>query len=181
MSKHFSTGRKGLTAGLAALVLFSSCTSYTTITSEPPGARLYLDHEFMGETPVRYSDTKIVGSCSQLRLEMEGYENLDSWLCRNEEVDAGAVVGGIFFLFPFLWIMKYKPYHNYELRPLPGGASEPELYDFVEPEPAERKMQEEGLTPRQMARLRELKKLLDEDILTREEFEAEKKKILQGK
>jgi hypothetical protein len=50
-------------------------------------------------------------------LEKEGYEPLNTIFSRNEEVDPGAIVGGVFFLFPFLWTMKYKPTHNYELMP----------------------------------------------------------------
>jgi hypothetical protein len=48
-------------------------------------------------------------------LTKEGYEDFMASFSRDEEVDVGAVIGGIFFLFPFLWTMKYKPFHTYEL------------------------------------------------------------------
>ena len=32
-----------------------------------------------------------------------------------EKFDAGAFIGGLFIWIPFLWIMKYKPTHTYEL------------------------------------------------------------------
>jgi len=47
---------------------------------------------------------------------MEGYEDFLGSFSRDEEVDVGAIIGGIFFLFPFLWTMKYKPFHTYELK-----------------------------------------------------------------
>jgi hypothetical protein len=39
-------------------------------------------------------------------------------LARNERVDAGAIVGGLFFWIPFLWTMQYNPSHTYEMVPL---------------------------------------------------------------
>jgi hypothetical protein len=39
-------------------------------------------------------------------------------LSRNEEFNVGACIGGVLVLFPFLWIMNYKPEHTYELTPL---------------------------------------------------------------
>lgn len=103
---------------LAATVLFASCSSATLIQSDPNGAKLYMNGEYMGVTPYSYSDTKIVASTTDVRLEKEGYETLHTVLSRNERADVGAIVGGVFFLFPFLWTMKYNPTHTYELRPM---------------------------------------------------------------
>jgi ABC-type oligopeptide transport system substrate-binding subunit len=103
---------------LAATVLFASCSSATLIQSNPSGAKLYMNGEYMGVTPYSYSDTKIVGSSTDVRLEKEGFETLHTFLSRDERVDVGAIVGGVFFLFPFLWTMKYNPTHTYELRPM---------------------------------------------------------------
>ncbi|MDI9605905.1 MAG: PEGA domain-containing protein [Bacteroidota bacterium] len=103
---------------LAFAVLFASCSSTTIIQSEPSGAKVYMNEEYKGVTPLTYSDTKIVGSVTTLRLEMEGYETFNTLLSRNETVDVGAIIGGVFFLFPFLWTMQYNPTHMYELKPL---------------------------------------------------------------
>ena len=103
---------------LAVSVLFSGCASTTMIYSNPDGAEVYLNEELAGTTPYTHSDTRIVGSTTRLRLEKEGYETLNTSFTRNEEVDAGAIIGGIFLMFPFLWTMKYKPAHTYKLVPL---------------------------------------------------------------
>ncbi len=103
---------------LALTLLFASCSSTTLIQSHPSGAKVYMNEEYMGVTPYSYSDTKIVWSTTSIRLEKEGYEPFYTSLSRNEEVDVGAIIGGIFVWIPFLWTMKYKPVHNYELRPL---------------------------------------------------------------
>ncbi len=103
---------------LAFSVLFASCASTTLIQTEPSGAKVYMNEEYKGVTPLSYSDTKIVGSITSVRFEKEGYETLYTTLTRNERADVGAIIGGIFFLFPFLWTMQYNPTHMYELRPL---------------------------------------------------------------
>lgn len=59
-----------------------------------------------------------MGSTTDIRLEKDGYETLNTTLSRNERADVGAIVGGIFFIFPFLWTMKYNLVHTYELRPM---------------------------------------------------------------
>ena len=106
---------KIVAALLASVVLFSSCASSTMIQSNPSEAKVYLDGESVGSTPYTMRDTKIVGSTTTVVLKKEGYEDFVTSISRNEEVDAGAIIGGIFLLFPFLWTMKYKPIHNYEL------------------------------------------------------------------
>lgn len=154
---------------LGFLILFSSCSSYTIIQSKPGQAKLYLNDEHVGTTPYRHSDTKIVGSSTSVRIEKEGYETLQTYFSRDEEADVGAIVAGVFFLFPFLWTMKYKPVHNYELTP---------LSDFEDPSVVA-PVQNESIMSKSI-QLRELKRLLDLEIITSEEYEIEKAKILEG-
>ena len=102
---------------VAINILLSSCSSTTMLITEPPGAKVYINGEKMGITPYAMTDTKIVGSCSYVVFQKEGYEDLSLNICRDEQVDVGAIIGGVFFLFPFLWTMKYNPVHTYELTP----------------------------------------------------------------
>lgn len=106
------------TALILSVAILAACASTTIITSVPEGAKLYMDSEFVGTTPYTHTDTKIVGTTTTLKITKEGYNDFNGVLQRNEEVDAGAIVGGIFLLFPFLWTMKYKPAHTYELIPV---------------------------------------------------------------
>ena len=103
---------------LSSAILFSSCASTTIINSVPNGAKLYVDGEPVGTTPYTYTDTKIVGSATPLRIVLDGYEDFNGVLKRNEEANVGAIIGGIFLLFPFLWTMDYKSAHTYELIPV---------------------------------------------------------------
>lgn len=114
--QSFST--QAIAFSLAIAVLCSSCASTTVINSEPSGAKVYLNDEYVGTTPYTYSDTKIVGSASYVKLVKEGYNDFNTVLTRSEVADAGAIIGGLFVLVPFLWTMKYKPTHFYEMAPV---------------------------------------------------------------
>ena len=111
-----------LTAALT-VAAFTGCASSTIIQSQPPGARVFIDGASMGTTPYTMTDTKIVGSSTQVRLEYPGYQPLNTVITRNEEFDVLPCIGGVFVLVPFLWVMKYRPVHQYELQP--GGPSQP--------------------------------------------------------
>jgi len=115
MKKKFTI--KTIAFLLAAAMLISSCASTTVIQSDPSGARVYMNGERMGTTPYTHTDTKVVGSTTTIKLTKEGYRDFYGAISRNEEVDVGAIIGGVFFFIPFLWTMKYKPYRTFELEP----------------------------------------------------------------
>jgi hypothetical protein len=84
---------------------------------------------------------KIAGAKTPLTLKMDGYETLDTHLSKSEKPDIGAIVGGVFFTFPFLWTMEYQPEHIYELEPAaaklrssepPYTASEPNRFRLAQ-------------------------------------------------
>ncbi len=153
---------------LSLIIIFGACTSTTMITSEPPGAKVYLNGMYAGETPVTYSDTKIVGTCTVLELEKEGYLPLHTMLVRNEEADVGAIIGGIFLLVPFLWTMGYQPDHHYELL----SVEEAGVPEIEVPAPS-------GSYPK-VEKIRELHVLYEDGLISKEEFETEKQKILES-
>ena len=147
---------------LAVSVLFTSCASTTLIKTNPIGAKVYIENAYVGETPYNYSDTKIVGSTTSIRFEKEGYDPLNTTFSRNEKADVGAIIGGVFVLFPFLWTMKYKKERLYELQLSTNNSS-------VD------KKETSSLTEK----LKELKQLFDDKLLTKEEYEKQKEKLLK--
>lgn len=102
---------------LVGAMLVTSCASTTIIQSNPSGANVYLNGQTVGITPYTYTDKKIVGTRVNVKLQKEGYEPVDTHFNRVEKLDVGALIGGILVDFPLLWIMKYKPEHNYDLVP----------------------------------------------------------------
>ena len=104
---------------LALVVLLSSCSSSTVITSIPPAAKVTINGMYKGVTPYTMTDSKIIGSTSTVRLELDGYQPRELVISKDEKIDVGAVIGGIFFGFPFIWTMGYEPIHKYELTPEP--------------------------------------------------------------
>ena len=161
---------KSAAIALAVAVLFSGCASSTMINSSPAGAKVYINGESVGTTPYLYTDTKVLGSVINIDLVKEGYEPLYTSFTRSEQVNAGAIVGGIFFLFPFLWTMEYKPTHNYELVPLAATNQDTQVQS-EQTQPDLSKVQ----------RLKELKQMLDENLITQDEFNKAKQKILDEK
>ena len=100
--------------GFIALFSLSACSSTTTIRSTDPTVKIYVDDQLEGTGQAVHSDTKIVGSTTYVKFKKEGCETQNFQFSRSEEFDAGACAGGVFLLFPFLWIEKYRPTHEYE-------------------------------------------------------------------
>ena len=152
----------------ALALLLASCSSTTLIESNPPKAKIYFDGTYMGVTPYYHTDSRIVGSSFTIKLEKEGYQPIVSSITKDEEPDLGAIIGGCFFAVPFLWTMKYQAVHSYELKPL-NTENAPLPENSVAPSGQK--------TP--VDKLRELKQLLDDKIITPAEFETEKAKIME--
>jgi hypothetical protein len=152
-----------ITAVVLLAALLSSCASTTLIQTIPGGAKLYVDGSPVGPTPYSLRDSKITGASTSIRIEAEGYEPLNTVITKDEEVNVGAIVGGVFFLIPFLWTMQYKPVRTYELQPVKTDGTSPAT------NPQSTTVAE---------KLRELKKLLDEGVITHDEFEKAKAKVL---
>ncbi|MGJ1387887.1 PEGA domain-containing protein [Sphingobacterium spiritivorum] len=161
------TFKKNAILSLAGTMLFASCASKTLIQSNPSGAKVYLNGESVGVTPYSHKDTKIIGSTTNIKLEKEGYEIFNTSFSRNEKADVGAIIGGVFVLVPFLWTMKYKPERTYDL--IPAGANTPQV---VTSDKANSKSTTD--------RLKELKELFDQKLISQEEYDTQRKKILDA-
>ena len=102
---------------ISSIVLGSmmvSCASTTTINVSDKDARIFVDGEYKGRGTVTHTDQKIVGSTTHVDIKKEGCKPQSYAFSRNDELDVGACIGGVFLLFPFLWIMKYKPARTFE-------------------------------------------------------------------
>jgi hypothetical protein len=162
---------------LAISVLFSSCVSSTMIQSTPSGAKLTIDGAEVGVTPYWYADAKVMGSVTDIELKSDGYEPLYSSIIRAERVDLGAVIAGCFFWFPFLWTLRYQPFHHYELRPKQSVEKVIPDNSAVKNEETQSPMKAQPLQTKEQ-RLKELKRLLDQELINKNDFERQKQIIL---
>jgi hypothetical protein len=94
-------------------VFFVNCSSSTMIRTTDPDAKIYVDGEMIGKGSASYSDTKTVLSSTNVRIVKQGCAPVTNQISRSE-FDVGACIGGVFLVFPFLWIEKYKPEYNFE-------------------------------------------------------------------
>ena len=161
---------------LSAGILFASCASSTLIQSYPTGAKVYIDGQAVGVTPYWHTDTKIVGSVTDVNLVKEGYEPLNTSFMRNERVDVGAIIGGLFLWVPYLWTMQYNPTHNYEML---ATMQKPQKQTPETVNQNKTEIQSEPQVSSKVQRMRELKQLLDEKLISTQDFEKLKQKILE--
>jgi hypothetical protein len=175
--KNLTIKTRTISAFLAATVLFSSCASTTLIESIPSGGDLYLDGELVGATPYSMTDTKIIGTCTSVKIEKENFDNFYGSICRTEEADPGAIIGGIFFWFPFIWAMKYKPTHFYKLQPKEGNNDS--LDQLLKQD--KKAENQKGTTEPQSIEKNGVIKLEEGNQISPEEFEQQKVKPAENK
>jgi hypothetical protein len=105
--------RKILSAIIITSFFLGGCSSTTIISSTDKESKIYADGQMVGVGQGVYRDTKVVGSTTAIRISKDGCHDQNYILTRNEEADIGAIIGGVIFIVPFLWVTKYKPEHNY--------------------------------------------------------------------
>ena len=116
---RFRLGPLFTLAWLIAAAAASGCASSTVLQSQPPGARVFLNGVPVGTTPYAMTDTNIIGTATQVRLEYPGYQPFNAIIARNEQLDPVALVVGIFVFPVLLWVMGYQPTHIFAMQP--GG------------------------------------------------------------
>jgi len=165
-----------LVFSLGIISFFSSCTSSTLITSEPKGAKLYIDSEYVGDTPYVMADQKFTTTCTQIKIEKTGFETINTQICKDEQIDIGAAISGVFLYIPWLWILGYSPVHEYTLKSTANND-----YYYLDNNASLNNVQSNppAQSNTKVQKLRDLKQLLDEGIITTEEYNTEKKKILE--
>jgi hypothetical protein len=170
--------RKALTISiLGLLVMSTSCATLFTgtkqkvaIDSNPQGAEIIINGQQMGVTPAtikvdRELDALLYGG-KEIQFNLEGYKNL------GYELDARLnTVSIINFFNPIFWgidiatgaVTKYDDYYNFRLMPLEDNTANPYTSNNMD----------------KYEKLVQLKKLLEDGIITQKEFDKEKAKILE--
>jgi hypothetical protein len=108
---------KKLIALMTVFFFLFGCASATLIKSNPPGAKLYLDGQLKGETPYTYSDRAAAGTMRTVTLKKEGYKDFNGTVKR-EQLSVPALIGGILFLIPLIWVLEYPNQYIFEMEKL---------------------------------------------------------------
>ena len=48
-----------------------------------------------------------------IRIEVEGYQDYVTYIEKSSHLNVGALVGGLFFVVPYAWILGYEPYYEF--------------------------------------------------------------------
>jgi hypothetical protein len=108
---------KKLRAVVAALLVLSivGCTTLVNIKTDPDGAKVYVNEEPVGQSPVAKEYSNFVGNQYYIRIVKEGYKPLAVEMRR--EVKAGNLIVGLFLFWPLLlWCYGPDAYYTYELQ-----------------------------------------------------------------
>lgn len=158
-----------LFTGLLTLVLFSACLSTTRIESIPSNAKLYINGEFVGNTPFTYSDKKISGSTQEIKLIKDGYEPYIDEFSRNQKLEPKALYFGI-FLVPLFWLKEYDEVQTFDLNTAGKKIAEPQILLERTADTGE---------PTQEDLLRDLQFRYDNKFIDKKTYDREKKRILE--
>ena len=162
---------------LGLLVISTSCATVFTgtkqkvaIDSNPQGAEIIINGQQMGVTPAtikvdRELDALLYGG-KEIQFELAGYKNYGYIL--DARLNTVSIIN---FFNPVFWaidiasgaVTKYDDYYNFRLMPIEGTTASPYTTNNMG----------------KYEKLVQLKKLLEEGVITQKEFDREKAKILE--
>jgi len=106
---------------VVASAMVSACATTTTINSRPPGARVYVEDQYLGDTPVPFSDSSAFWTKRTAVLKEDGYQDKTVVLKKNE-LRTDTLIGTVFLLVPVFWLFGYPSNMTFELDPLHAEA-----------------------------------------------------------
>ncbi len=154
-------------------IIQSGCASTTMIKSDPAGASVYVSEQLIGKTPVSFSDLNFARGCTSIRLKKEGYESSISEICRDAGINLGAIIGGFFtFGLTFAWYQDHPRQYVFALER--EGESSKERHNIDEGQ-----VFEIGTTRALGDELRVLEQMMDDKLLTGDEYQKRRKEIFE--
>jgi len=97
---------------IVSLFILASCSSTTELRTIPSGAKVWVDGELLGLSPVSYYDRYLAGSTVKATFIKKGYED------RSVEITKDCLYVHRIFWFPVLswpWITGYREQYTFEL------------------------------------------------------------------
>ena len=148
---------------VAGLLTLTACFNTKLITSEPPGARVYVDGEYVGDTPYTLkARNSWIWHRRDVEIRKEGYDRYRFEASNKEEFGPE----NIWLTFPFIMFAGgYDPETHIDLYPsIPHMATGDSINGVAV----------ERLIPKTPAQKRAIaESLYEEGAITKEEYEAE--------
>lgn len=124
-------------ASLAVLVLATGCLHNAVITTEPEGAEVWVQGQFLGASPVTYRSRSGIPDTVTVKVEMPGYEPIKAAQIDKvyrADLSLLLLLAGI---VPYFFTARFEDNYIFKLKPLPGTVP-PEKKDTTAPaKPAE--------------------------------------------
>jgi hypothetical protein len=160
-----SSRKTGSLLAISTALLLLGCSENTVIHTNPEGAKVYINGEFIGVSPVKYEipDSQLP-SVFRYRLEHQGYVSQEGEF--HTKVSGGRVTGTIFTL-GILGLFKSPSAldneYRFALEPIESTSSSAP----TQSDAAKRKLEE-------------LKQLRDRGILTEDEYQRKRADVIKG-
>ena len=108
---------------LLSAMRVTACSSTAVIRSSDPDSRIHVNGEYMGtgQGHANSTDQKVAFSKNNVEIRKDGCAAENYSFRRSEEADVGAIVGGILWTVPLLWVVGYKPHHGYDFECVPSS------------------------------------------------------------
>src|SRR5206468_4540450 len=162
-----------------ALLLLVGCAGRAWVRSAPSGAKVYVNDQFVGVTPVVYSVRRPeFNGPLRYRLELDGHQPAEGQL--QKRVGPARIVGacfslGLSLLFKPATTLRDRYDVPLQLVSTPEGPKPPSSIEVYKPPslaPAPRDDSVRG-------RLRELQDMYDRGIITEQEFQRTRERVLR--
>ena len=81
---------------LSLSTLLSGCMTSTRFTTKPEGAKLYINGDYMGVTPIIFNDKRGLPTRLHIKVKKEGYKELNFYLDKSPDY-----LGTLSLLIPY--------------------------------------------------------------------------------
>ncbi len=105
--------KRVIAVSLVLILIMSSCATLVRIETDIPDAKVKLDGQSIGNTPVEKSLSDGIWENYDIVIEKDGYRTLRTRL--NKEFKVGTFIGGLFLWPLLLWVYGPEPIQFFEL------------------------------------------------------------------
>ena len=85
------------------------------VVSQPPGARIYINGKYIGETPLETERSDFVGTPHMITLRKKGYREITAMA--ETEIKPIPLIFGLFVIVPLFWCIGPEEEQSYLMEP----------------------------------------------------------------